>query len=123
MNDPEQHFLPALVLVDTPGGPQMNPVPMCKEFSLHLWELGYRRQSELATKKFQRPYRGDQGTFNPAGKWVPLSTPDPEPVRIPDIKQLTEEENEAMLQQYRDAGMIPEAPPVDNFAEIVEIKR
>ncbi len=81
---------------------------------MHLYELGYRRVPELATKKFQRPYRGDQGTFNPAasGCHCPLQTLSLSGSRT-SISSLPTR-TRAMLQQYRDAGMIPEAPPADN---------
>ena len=43
--------------------------------------------------------------------------PDPEPMRLPDIRKLTAQENEAMIQQYRDAGMIPTDRPGPELAQ------
>lgn len=62
--------------------------------------------------KYQPPFRGPRHQYNNAARWVGKDTPDPEPIHLPDIKTLTIQENEAMLQQYRDAGMLnPYLPP------------
>ena len=58
--------------------------------------------------KFQQPFRGQRNDYNNAARWVGVDEPNPVPVKIPNIKQLTQQENEAMLKQYRDAGMIPD---------------
>jgi hypothetical protein len=104
-------------------------------WSEHLWKCGFRHVDslrELADEdgnihvsqlpeqviKFQKPFRGDHSHYNPAARWVGVDEADPEPVRIPDIKKLTQQENEAMLQQYRAAGMIPSDRPGPAMAEV-----
>lgn len=107
------------------------------EWSEHLWKCGFAHRDYLAGLadedgnihvsklpkqliKFQQPFRGQRHTFNNAARWVEMDAPDPKPVRIPDIRQLTQQENEAMLQQYRDAGMIKENRPGPALAEAIE---
>jgi hypothetical protein len=50
-----------------------------------------------------------------------VDTPAPKLIKLPDITQLTDEENAAILQQYRDAGMLPDnTPKPDMAAEVYE---
>lgn len=121
MDDPEEHFLWALTSVPGMGtSPMMIPLQMAKMISKHLYESGYRHHPDLQEKKMLRPFRGQQSNLNPAGKWVPMDTPEPEPIRIPDINKLTPHEREALLAQYRAQGLL-DAEPVDpNLAYVLE---
>lgn len=120
-NDPEEHFLWALTSVPGVGNsPLMIPIQMAKQISQHLYEAGFRHVPAKQEKKWLRPYRGDQSHLNPGGKWVPMDTEEPEPVRIPDINQLTVHEREALLAQYRAQGLIPEPEPAPNVAYVLE---
>lgn len=120
MDDPEQHFLWALTSVPGMGqSPMMIPLQMAKVISQHLYEAGFRHVPEKQAKEFHAPFRGDQTPFNPGGKWVPRGTPKPEPIRIPDINALTVHEREALLEQYRAQGLLPEAAPEPNVASVV----
>jgi hypothetical protein len=38
---------------------------------------------------------------------VTADTPAPKLIKLPDITKFTDEENAAILQQYRDAGLLP----------------
>ncbi|AIW02925.1 minor tail protein [Mycobacterium phage Larenn] len=104
------------------------------DWSEHLWRCGFRHVDwlrELADEdgnihvsqlpdqeiKFQPAFRGQRHDMNNAARWVGKDEPDPEPVRIPDIRKLTQQENEAMLRQYRAAGMIPDNSPGPSMAE------
>ncbi|AEL17862.1 minor tail protein [Mycobacterium phage Trixie] len=104
------------------------------DWSEHLWRAGFRHVdwlrgladengnihiSRLPTQeiKFQPAFRGQRHDMNNAARWVEKDTPDPEPVRIPNIRQMTQQENEAMLRQYREAGMIPDNSPGPAMAE------
>ncbi|ADB93725.1 hypothetical protein REDROCK_32 [Mycobacterium phage RedRock] len=104
------------------------------DWSEHLWKAGFRHVdwirgladedgnihvSQLPAQeiKFQPAFRGQRHDMNNAARWVEKDTPDPEPVRIPNIRQLTQQENEAMLRQYREAGMIPDDRPGPAVAE------
>jgi hypothetical protein len=68
--------------------------------------------------KFQQPFRGQRSDYNPAARWVGADEPDPEVVRIPDITKFTDQENEYILRQYRDAGLIPDNRPAPVGAEV-----
>lgn len=133
--NPEEHFLWALRNLPNVGGvQQIAPIMILKGWSEHLWECGFAHRDYLEsladedgfihvsqlpeqTKKFQPAARGPRHDFNPASQWVGSEEPEPEPVRIPDIRQLTPQENAAMLAQYRAAGMIPDVTPQRDFAQ------
>ncbi|MBM4575990.1 hypothetical protein GS415_10360 [Rhodococcus hoagii] len=122
MNDPEQHFLPATRSRRHPSGPQMNPCP-CARRSLAPLRARIPPRSRAGDEEVPAAIPGRSGHVQSGGKWVPLSTPDPEPVRIPDIHQLTADENEgnapAVPGRRHDTGGAPRR----QLAEIVEIKR
>ncbi len=138
MNNPQEHVLWALRNMPAFAGAGMVTHPgFLRAWSEHLFNCGFRHVSwleELADKdgnihvsklprqvlKFQPAMRGPRHTFNNAARWVGVNEPDPEPINLPDIKQLTIQENEAMLQQYRDAGMIPAGPHGPVLAEEIE---
>jgi hypothetical protein len=128
--NPEEHFLWALRNMPTFAGiGTVTHSGFLRTWSKHLWKCGFSHRDYLEgladedgnihvsklpkqSIKFQQPMRGPRHQYNNAGRWVDETTPDPEPIRLPDIRQLTQQENEAMLQQYRDAGMLnPYVPP------------
>jgi len=125
MDDPTEHVLWALRNMPAFAGAGMVTHPgFLRAWSEHLWQCGFRHVSWLEkladengmihvsklpqqSLKFQLPMRGPRHGYNNAARWVTVNTPDPEPIHLPDIRQLTIQENEAMLSQYRDAGMLP----------------
>lgn len=127
LDDPEEMAAWALVLVPGVGSsPLILPVNYAAPMSKHLCELGFRHVSQIAAladengmihvdrlpkpeKKFRRPYRGQQSTFNPAGQWVAVDDPDPEPVVLPNVNVYTPQENEAILAQYAESGALDAA--------------
>lgn len=134
--DPRQHVAWALRNLPMVAGVGAitHPAYMA-DWSEHLWKCGFRHVdwlkgladedgnihiSKLPEQviKFQPAFRGQRHDMNHAARWVGKDEPDPEPVRIPNIRQLTQQENEAMLQQYRDAGMIPDNSPGPSMAEV-----
>ncbi len=107
MEDPEDHFSWALGLIPGIGqSPLIFPETYASAISKHLFELGFRHHPELQAKKWRRPYRGQQTSFNPAGNWVPMDDPDPEPVVLPNVNAFTAQENQAILDQYAASGML-----------------
>lgn len=124
-NNPEEHFSWALRNMPTFAGIGAVTHPgFLRQWSKHLWECGFAHRDYLEgladkdgnihvsqlpkqTIKFQKAMRGPRHGFNNAAQWVPMDTPEPRKMRIPDIGTLTAEENEAMLAQYRAAGLIP----------------
>lgn len=137
-NDPQQHFSWALRAMPVFAGAGMVTHPgFLWAWSEHLWNCGFAHRDYLESLadengmvhvsklprqiiKFQPAPRGPRHGYNNAARWVPVETPDPEPMRIPDINQLTIQENEAMLDQYRSAGMIPGEPHGPVLAEVIE---
>lgn len=138
MNNPEEHFVWALRNMPVFAGVGMVTHPgFLRQWSEHLWNCGFAHTDWLAGLadedgnihvsklprqriRFQPAMRGPRHGYNNAARWVDDSTPDPEPIRLPDIRQLTIQENEVMLDQYRSAGMIPPPPPGPSVAEVVD---
>jgi len=135
-NNPEEHFLWALRNMPAFAGVGMVTHPgFLRQWSAHLWGCGFVHRSYLEgladengnihvsqlppqTLKFQPAVRGPRHGYNNAARWVSVDTPDPTPINLPDIRQLTIQENEAMLQQYRDAGMIDNYSPRQHEAAV-----
>ncbi|QJD50233.1 minor tail protein [Mycobacterium phage Iwokeuplikedis] len=137
-NKPKEHVAWALRNLPMVAGVGAITHPAyLSDWSEHLWRCGFRHVdwlrgladedgnihvSQLPDQeiKFQPAFRGQRHDMNNAARWVAQGEPDPEPVRIPDIRKLTQQENEAMLRQYREAGMIPSDRPGPSMAEVVE---
>ena len=125
-SDPKQHAVWALRNLPMIAGVGAITHPgYLSTWSEHLWKCGFSHRDYLEgladadgnihvsklpkqSIKFQQPFRGQRNDYNNAARWVGVDEPNPVPVKIPNIKQLTQQENEAMLKQYRDAGMIPD---------------
>jgi hypothetical protein len=138
MNDPTQHLLWALRSMPAFAGAGLVTHPgFLRAWSEHLFNAGFRHVewlkrladedgnihvSKLPKQmiRFQEPVRGPRHGYNNAARWVGVNEPDPQPINLPDIRQLTIQENEAMLQQYRDAGMIPSGLHGPVLAEEIE---
>jgi hypothetical protein len=128
-HDPRQHFSWALRSLPTFAGVQAVTFPgFLEQWSEHLWRCGFAHRAYLEsladedgnipvsklpaqTVKWVPPQRGPRNVWNPASRWVPADTPDPEPIRIPDINLLTDAEREALLNQFRDQKIIADAEP------------
>ncbi|GAB4584396.1 phage gene 29 protein family protein [Nocardia sp. IFM 10818] len=106
-DNPEEFALWALLHLPRTGVPMLMHPSVLRDWSKHLWDLGFRHNPELQTKKLQRPIAGKQSPFNGSTQWVDIDTEEPPLRAIPDIASLTPEENAAMLAQYERAGMIP----------------
>ena len=128
MNNPQEHFVWALRNMPVFAGAGMVTHPgFLRQWSEHLWSCGFAHTDYLAgladkdgnihvsklprqSIKFQPATRGPRHGYNNAARWVSSDATEPEPMNLPDIRQLTVQENEAMLAQYRDAGLIPAVP-------------
>ncbi|QGH79700.1 hypothetical protein SEA_ANON_29 [Gordonia phage Anon] len=133
--DPKQHFLWALRNMPMFAGiGAITNIEILRGWSEHLWKCGFAHRDYLAgladengyihisqlpqqILKFRPAFRGPRHGYNNAARWVSADEPDPQPVRIPDISKLTQQENEAMIQQYRDAGMLPTDRPGPELAQ------
>jgi hypothetical protein len=137
MNNPQEHFAWALRNMPAFAGAGLVTHPgFLRQWSEHLWNCGFAHRDYLEgladengnihvsklpqqSIKFQEAVRGPRHGYNNAARWVGSDTPDPEPINLPDIRQLTVQENEAMLDQYRAAGLIPPAVRGIPGAEVV----
>lgn len=137
LHKPEEHLLWALRNMPTMAGAGMVTHPgFLRLWSKHLYECGFRHVDAIAALadengvirvdqlpqqqiKFQKAFRGPRNLYNNAASWVPVDTPAPKLVQLPDIRQLTPEENEAILAQYRAAGMITVEAPKPDVAQVI----
>lgn len=128
MNNPEEHALWALRnLPSFAGSGVVTHSGFLRLWSKHLWEVGFRHVDWLRSladedgnihvsklpaqqKRFQEAFRGPHHTYNNAARWVGMNEPDPEPMRIPNIQDLTIQEKHALLYQFQAAGLIPQGP-------------
>lgn len=107
-DNPEEYLLWAILGFEWNDQPFPMAVPIAKAMSAHLKKCGVEHHPELQQIKYQRPYRGQQTMFNGSGRWVPVETPDLPAVVMPDVSQLTLEEQEVLLAQFRALGKIPQ---------------
>lgn len=110
--DPEQRFLSVLQGIPMVGrSPMLLQEKMARAISKHLAECGVPAPDpEQASKKLQRPYRGQQSGFNGMIRWVPLDTEDPEPIVIQDPALMTVQEREAQVERMRYLGYKVDEP-------------
>ncbi|WP_069166798.1 phage gene 29 protein family protein [Nocardia altamirensis] len=122
-DNPEERFLPALQCIPILGRtPMVFVEPLARAISKHLTEAGCPPMDPaLATKKFQRPYRGEQHQLNGMGQWVDLDVPDPEPFVVQDPASMTVREREAQVERLRYLGYkIDEPEPATPTAHVID---
>ncbi|AEK07304.1 hypothetical protein PBI_MYXUS_31 [Mycobacterium phage Myxus] len=133
--DPRQHVVWALRNLPMVAGVGAITHPAyLADWSEHLYRAGFRHVDSLRALadengnihvsqlpqqeiKFQPAFRGQRHDLNNAARWVKHDEPDPEPVRIPNIRQLTDQENRAMLEQYKRDGWIKDGAAGPSMAE------
>jgi hypothetical protein len=131
---PDQHFVWALRNMPTFAGTgAVTHSGFLKQWSEHLVKVGavhvdYLRtladengnihvdQLPKQTIKFQEAHRGPHHTYNNAARWVAVDTPDPEPMRLQDVRQLTIQEQHVMAEQLRQTGVIRRDPVPEHKA-------
>jgi hypothetical protein len=124
-NDPEEHFAWALKDMPVVAGSGMVTHPaLLRGWSKHLWACGFAHRDHLASLadedgnihvsklpdqaiRHQPPFRGPHHPYNNAARWVSPDEAEPQPVVIPDIAKLTNQERQALLYQFHALGMIP----------------
>jgi hypothetical protein len=139
MDVPEEHILWPFSAVPY-GDKVTQPVQsnIGKVFSKHLVELGYVHGPWLAaqadengyihvdqipkqTKKLLMPYRGQQHPLNPSAIWVDMDIEAPEPPVLPNVRAMTRHEQELMVSELEDLGLIQ--PPQRNLGKVAEIRK
>jgi hypothetical protein len=126
MSKSQEYLFQAMRLMPTPAGTGAVTHPeILRSWSEHLVKAGvvhvdYLRDV-LADKdgnihvnklpkpsiKFQEAFRGPHHQYNNAARWVPEGTPDPEPMKLQDVRDLTTQEQHVMAEQLRQTGVIP----------------
>ncbi|MFI8976923.1 DUF2744 domain-containing protein [Nocardia asteroides] len=134
---PAEHFGWALRNVPGIGSDVSIPAAWAEKISTHLSELGFvfgphllqfadadgnipASKIPVQTKKLSPPFRGPHTHFNPAVTWVPMDTPEPNPVVLPDVNKLTTQERQALLDAFRARGDIADPEPPPNFAAVLD---
>lgn len=138
-SNPDEAMLWACMYIPVMGrSPMTFPRMIGEKMSRHFVECGYVHVDNIRaladengmvhvdqlpkqTKKFQRPYRGQQTQLNPMGSFVPMSVKDPEPVVIQDPVALTVQEREAQVERLRYMGYrINEPEPEPEKAKVLD---
>lgn len=135
-NKPDEHVLWALRNLPSFAGVGMiTHSGFLRKWSEHLWNCGFRHTDWIAgladedgnihvsklpeqSIRFQPAIRGPRHQYNAAGHWVSKHTKEPEPINLPDIRQLTIQEREALLTQFYDEGLIETPLPGPSLAEV-----
>ncbi|AOT24685.1 minor tail protein [Mycobacterium phage Stasia] len=134
-NKPEEHFAWALRNMPMLAGVGAVTHPgFLTQWSKHLWECGFAHRDYLERLadedgnihvsrlpkqriRWQAPFRGPRSNYNNAARWVSKNAPEPEPVRLPDVSQMTQQEQEFMLGQFRELGLIRDYIPQPDTAQ------
>lgn len=104
-DNPREAFTWALVGLPGPrNAPLMVHPDVLRNWSKHLWDLGFRHDPTQQTKEFHPPARGVTHWLNGSGQWLPTGTPRAPQVSAPDMSQLTPHERAHVVQQLREAG-------------------
>lgn len=97
--------------VGLPGfgdSPFLVPDYLARPWSKHFHDIGFRHHPELQKRKMRKPWRGQEHSLNGAVSWVPMDSPDPDPMQLPDPAAYTDHEQEMMLERFRYLGKIPD---------------
>ncbi|MFC9994581.1 DUF2744 domain-containing protein [Nocardia sp. NPDC127526] len=104
-NDPYQAFVWALVGLPGPhNSPLLVHPDVLRQWSKHLWDLGFRHDPEQQTKEYHPPARGVTHWLNGSGQWAAKGAPRPPESSAPDITELTPDERMHLAQQLRESG-------------------
>ncbi|WP_405166716.1 DUF2744 domain-containing protein [Nocardia sp. NBC_01499] len=104
-DDPHEAFVWALVGLP---GPQNSPLlvhpDVLRQWSKHLWDLGFRHCTDEQTKEYHPPARGVTHWLNGAGQWAAKGAPRAPETSAPDVTELTQEERAHLVEQLRESG-------------------
>lgn len=116
MEDPEEHFLWALVGLPGPGSqaPLILPPEILKRWSAHFYKCGFRHHPDLQQIKYVPP-SGDMNWITGAtGRWVPIDEELPAAVTAPGIDHLSLDEKRVLLERLQsEVGPLPEKETED----------
>lgn len=134
--NPEEHFLWALRNMPLFAGTGVvTHSGFLRTWSKHLWECGFAHRDYLASMadadgnihvsklpaqqiEFREAFRGPQHQYNNAARWAKAGEPDPKPVFIPNIKEMTIQEQYALAYQLKAEGVVIPDPPKPIQAEV-----
>lgn len=134
---PEEHLMFFLRNMPTFAGVgAVTHFGFLKLWAKHLWQCGVVHRDYLVrladkdgninvsqlptqTLKFQKAFRGPRHQYNSAARWVSADTPDPQPMRIQDVRELTIEEQHAVADLLRQTGVLPTEKPQEHSAQII----
>lgn len=138
-DDPDQALVWASMYIPVAGrSPMVWPRMIAELISRHYTECGIVHAPSLArlanshgfihvdqlpkqTKKFMRPYRGQQHPLNGAGGWVAMDEPEEPPIVIQDPAEMTVHEREAQIERLRYLGYkVDEPEPETPKARVVD---
>lgn len=108
-----------------------------RKWSEHHWRAGFRHRDYIASLAdengnihisklpeqeifFREAFRGPHHQYNNAARWVTKDELEPEPYAVPDIREMTAQEQHALLYQFEQLGMIPPTPTPPPLSEVIE---
>ncbi|MBH0775020.1 phage gene 29 protein family protein [Nocardia bovistercoris] len=104
-DDPYEAFVWALVGLPGPrNSPLLVHPDVLRQWSKHLWDLGFRHYPDEQTKQFHPPARGVTHWLNGAGQWAEMGAQRPPETTAPDVTQLTPDERAYLVRQLRESG-------------------
>ncbi len=104
-NDPYDAFTWALVGLPGPrNAPLLVHPDVLRQWSKHLWDLGFRHYPDEQTKEFHPPARGVTHWLNGSGRWAPAGSERAPEATVPDMTQLTQDERADIVRQLRETG-------------------
>lgn len=116
-DDPEEAFVWALIGLPGPqNGPLLVPPQVLGKWSKHLWDLGFRHQSQLQTLEYHPAARGGEHWLGQAGHWVPLGTPMPPEITVPAVADFTPAERRDLVRQLQESGELAHLVDVRELA-------
>lgn len=127
-NNPEEAFMWAFVGLPGPKNAALLVHPdTLRQWSKHLWDLGFRHYPEDQQIEYHPPTAGqDHWLAGGGGRWVPKGTPRSPQASAPDMSQLTAAERAAVVAQLQGMGALGHlvdrrALEDTNRAEVIDV--
>ncbi|MBF6356518.1 DUF2744 domain-containing protein [Nocardia higoensis] len=104
-DDPYDAFVWALVGLPGPrNSPLLVHPDVLRQWSKHLWDLGFRHHSDQQLREYIPPARGVTHWLNGSGQWAEKGAVRPPETSAPDVSQLTPDERAHLIEQLRESG-------------------
>lgn len=102
MDNPEEHFLWALINLPGPDGiaPMLVPPEALRKWSERLYVAGFRHNPDLQEIRFDPPPGDHNWLMGGAGQWVDVNAPEPEKPAV-DLDSLSQQDKVALYEALK----------------------